>query len=94
MAQNLCLALRAEGVATSFTTLLVAAEAAVKELLDIPEQFATACHIVAGYPAHPFPTRLRRATVDEIAFAESFGRPLRARRECSESIGGSADGGV
>jgi nitroreductase len=77
MAQNLCLALRAEGVATSFTTLLVAAEPAVKELLAIPEQFSTACHIVAGYPAHPFPTRLRRAAVDEIAFAESFGRPLR-----------------
>ena len=36
MAQNLCLALRWAGVATSFTTLLVASEPAVKELLGHP----------------------------------------------------------
>src|SRR5262249_60572077 len=57
MAQNLCLALRAQGVATTFTTLLVAREPAVKELLGIPEHISTACHIVAGYPAPPFPRR-------------------------------------
>jgi len=33
MAQNLCLALRAQGVATTFTTLLVARETDVKQLL-------------------------------------------------------------
>jgi nitroreductase len=76
MAQNLCLALRGDGVATSFTTLLVASEPAVKELLGIPEQFSTACHIAAGYPVRPFPTRLRRADVADIAFVERFGRPL------------------
>ncbi len=76
LAQNLCLALRSAGVATAFTTLLVASEPEVKELLGIPEQFSTACHIVAGYPEKPFPTRLRRAEVAEIAFAERFGQPL------------------
>ena len=78
MAQNLCLALRSAGVATSFTTLLVAREPEVKELLDIPDAFSTACHIAAGYPARPFPTRLRRAAVGEIAFVDSFGHPLDA----------------
>ena len=76
MAQNLCLALRAQGVATSFTTLLVAAEPEVKELLGIPVEFSTACHIAAGYPAKPFPTRLRRSEVSEIAFLDRFGDSL------------------
>jgi nitroreductase len=68
MAQNLCLALRAQGVATTFTTLLVAREPDVKELLGIPDHMSTACHIVAGYPARPFPTRLYRPEVSQIAF--------------------------
>jgi nitroreductase len=79
MAQNFLLALRDLGVATAFTTLLVAREPEVRELLDIPEQFITACHIVAGYPARGFPTRLRRRAVEEIAFVDRFGEPLRAK---------------
>jgi nitroreductase len=75
-AQNLCLALRDGGVATTFTTLLVAHEPEVKELLGIPDPYITACHIVAGYPAKPFPTRLRRLPVEELAFADTFGEPL------------------
>jgi len=76
MAQNLCLALRAQGVASSFTTLLVAAEPEVKRLLEIPEHFSTACHIAAGYPLKPFPTKLRRSAVEEIAFVDRFGDPF------------------
>jgi nitroreductase len=76
MAHNFCLALRDEGVATTFTTLLVGREHDVKELLAIPEHLSTACHIVAGYPARGFPTRLRRLPVEELAFVESFDRPL------------------
>jgi nitroreductase len=76
MAQNLCLALRSLGVATSFTTLLVAAEPEVKELLEIPAEYSTACHIAAGHPANPFPTRLRRAAVADIAFVDRFGDSL------------------
>jgi nitroreductase len=78
MAQNLCLALRDQGVATTFTTLLVAYEEQVKELLGIPEEYATACHIVAGYPERGFPRKLRRLPVEEIAFTDTFGEPLRA----------------
>jgi nitroreductase len=78
MAQNLCLALRSEGVATSFTTLLVAREPEVKELLGVPPEFSTACHIVAGYPLKPFPRKLRRPAVEEIAFVDRFGHSLGA----------------
>jgi nitroreductase len=74
--QNLCLALRNEGVATTFTTLLCLFEPQVKELLGIPEELATAAHIVAGYPAKPFPTKLTRHPVEEIAFLDSFANPL------------------
>ena len=73
MAQNLCLALRAQGVATTFTTLLVARETDVKQLLGIPAHMSTACHIVAGYPARPFPTRLHRPEVSQLAYADRYG---------------------
>jgi nitroreductase len=77
-AQNFCLALRNQGVATTFTTLLVAYEPQVKELLGIPEEFSTACHIVAGYPAKGFPKKLTRLPVEELAFVDTFGEPLTA----------------
>ena len=38
----------------------------------------TAAHIVAGYPAKPFPTKLTRLPLEEIAFLESFGDSLTA----------------
>jgi nitroreductase len=76
--QNLCLALRNEGVATTVTTLLCMFEPQVKELLGIPEEYATAAHIAAGYPAKPFPTKLTRHPVEEIAFLDSFDQPLTA----------------
>jgi nitroreductase len=76
MAQNLCLALRAQGVGTALTTLLVAREPEVKELLGIPGHFSTACHITAGYPARPFPRRLHRPGPSELAFSDRFGVPL------------------
>jgi nitroreductase len=78
MVQNFCLALRDEGVATTLTTLLCLFEPQVKELLGIPEQYSTAAHIVAGYPAKPFPTKLTRLPVEDIAFLDSFDQPLTA----------------
>ena len=76
MAQNFLLALRDQGVATTFTTLLVAYESQVRELLGIPDEFITACHIVVGYPERDFPRKLRRRPVEEIAFVDTFGEPL------------------
>lgn len=76
--QNFLLALREQGVASALTTLLCAREPEVKELLAIPPQYATACHVAVGYPAKPFPRRLRRRPVEELAFLETFdGPPLR-----------------
>lgn len=73
--QNLCLALRDQGVATAFTTLLCITEPAVRELLAIPEGFITAGHIAVGYPERPFPRKLTRSPVEDIVFAETFQRP-------------------
>ncbi len=78
MVQNFCLALRDQGVATTLTTLLVAHEEKVKELLHIPEAYSTACHVVAGYPARGFPTKLNRRPVEELGSTETFGRSLTA----------------
>ncbi len=74
--QNLCLALRDQGVGTAFTTLLCLSEPAVRELLAIPEGFLTAGHIAVGYPEKPFPTTLTRSPVEEIVFDGTFGRPM------------------
>jgi nitroreductase len=73
--QNLCLALRGEGVGTAFTTLLCATEPAVAELLKLPEGFITAGHIAVGYPERPFPRKLSRSPVEDIVFAETFEQP-------------------
>ena len=74
--QNLCLALRAEGVATGITTLLCRVEDEVRELLAIPDGLGTACHVAAGYPARAWPRKLRRLPVSELVFAERFGASL------------------
>jgi nitroreductase len=75
-AQNLLLALRAEGLGAAMTTLLVPAEADVKKLLEIPEDIALASHIGVGHRADPWPKQLSRKPVEEFAFAEHFGEPL------------------
>jgi nitroreductase len=75
-AQNLLLALRAEGLGAAMTTLLVPAEAEVKKLLEIPDDVALAAHIGVGHRAEPWPKKLARRPVSEFAFAERFGEPL------------------
>ncbi|GLZ51794.1 nitroreductase family protein [Actinomycetospora sp. NBRC 106378] len=74
--QNLCLALRAQGVASAVTTLLCAVEPQVRELLAVPDDHITAAHVAVGYPAKSFPTKLSRTPAEEITFSESFGTPL------------------
>ncbi|WP_214406033.1 nitroreductase family protein [Pseudonocardia lacus] len=74
--QNLCLALREQGVGTAFTTLLCREEPRVRELLGIPEGIITAGHIAVGYPERPFPTTLRRGPVERVVFADRYDRPL------------------
>jgi nitroreductase len=74
--QNLCIALRVQGVATTITTLLCGAEPEVKELLSIPDGYLTACHVAAGYPAKGFPRRLTRRPVEQSTFVDTFGEPI------------------
>jgi nitroreductase len=74
--QNLCIALRVEGVATTLTTLLCEYEAEVKDLLGIPDEYLTACHVAAGYPERPFPTKLRRMPVEDTTFLDRFGNSI------------------
>jgi nitroreductase len=74
--QNLLLALRAQGLGAAMTTLLVPAEAQVRELLGIPEGIALAAHVGVGHRADPWPARLARKPVEEFAFADRYGEPL------------------
>jgi nitroreductase len=71
--QNLLLALRAQGLGTAFTTLLVPAEPEVRKLLSIPEEVALAGHVTVGYRADPWPKQLSRNPVESFAFAERYG---------------------
>jgi nitroreductase len=74
--QNVLLGLRAEGLGAAMTTLLVPAEADVRELLAIPDDIALAAHIGVGHRAEDWPKRLARKPVEEFAFAERFGEPF------------------
>jgi nitroreductase len=73
--QNILLGLRREGLGASFTTLLVPAEAGVRELLNIPEDVVMAGHISVGYRADSWPKRLSRRPVEEFAFGDRYGEP-------------------
>lgn len=74
--QNLCLVLRDRGVASAVTTLLCIQEPAIRELLEIPDDFITAAHVGIGYPAKGFPRKLTRSPVEEIVALERFGEPM------------------
>lgn len=74
--QNVLLAARAAGLGTALTTLLCEEEPAVKTLLGIPEEVSTAAMVTMGWPARPFPTRLTRRPLAEMAFLDSYGSPL------------------
>jgi len=73
---NTLLAARNEGFGGTITTMAVAQEPAVKELLGIPDQYAVAAVVPIGKPVKVL-TKLRRVPVEELAFHERFdGAPL------------------
>jgi nitroreductase len=72
---NVLLGLRHEGLGAAFTTLLIPAEPQLRELLEIPEGFAVAGHISAGYRDGDWPRKLTRNPVSEFVFGERFGEP-------------------
>lgn len=78
---NLLLAARNEGYGGTITTMAVAQEDRVKELLGVPDRFALAAVVPLGRPVREV-TRLRRHPVEELATLETFdGEPLRAPRQ-------------
>ncbi|MEQ8231955.1 MAG: nitroreductase family protein [Gammaproteobacteria bacterium] len=74
--QNVLLAARNAGLGSALTTLLCAVEPEVKRLLEVPDDVSTAAMLALGYPARPFPRKLNRRPLAEMAFSEKFGRPL------------------
>lgn len=73
--QNILLGLRHEGLGASFTTLLVPAEPAIREMLSIPDEVVLAGHMSVGYRADPWPKQLSRRPVSEFAFGDRYGQP-------------------
>lgn len=71
---NVLLAARSEGFGGTITTMAVAAEPDVKELLGIPEPFAVACVVPLGRPVKQV-TRLTRRPVEDFTHLERWGGP-------------------
>lgn len=74
--QNLMLACVNEGVGCTLTTLLCFEEAAVKDLLDIPDDWYTCAFIPLGYPRGKGHGPISRKPVEKLCFADKFGQGL------------------
>lgn len=68
---NVLLAARAEGFGGTITTMAVAQEAAVRELLGAPSTYALAAVVPLGQPVKQL-TRLTRQAVEEFTVRERF----------------------
>ena len=68
---NILLAARNEGFGGTITTMAVAEEPAVKELLGIPGPYAVACVLPMGKPVKQL-TKLRRVEVADLARRENW----------------------
>ena len=73
-AWNVMLAARHEGYGTNITTLAIAEEPRLKQLLGIPPHVAVAAIMPIGKPAKQL-TKLKRKPVSEFAFTERWGGP-------------------
>ena len=71
---NILLAARNEGFGGTITTMAVAEEPAVRDLLGIPEQYAVAAVVPLGRPVKQL-TKLRRQAVEEFVTLERFDGP-------------------
>jgi nitroreductase len=75
---NMLLGARQEGFGGTFTTMAVAQEGAVRELLGIPDHYAVAAVVPLGKPVKQ-PTKLRRQPVEEFVTWQRFdGEPFSA----------------
>jgi nitroreductase len=72
--QNALLACNAEGLGCCITTLLCAKEPEIRPLLEIPEPWATAAFVPIGYPVGSGHGPLQRRPVEEMVFADRWGK--------------------
>jgi nitroreductase len=73
---NILLAARNEGFGGTITTMAVAEEPRMRQLLGIPDTYAVACVVPLGKPAHQ-PRKLSRLEVAELTRLERWrGGPL------------------
>jgi nitroreductase len=71
------LAARALGLGTTLTTIHLCDEAAVKQVLGIPEDVATYCIVPVGHPLGRW-GEARRRPVEEVAYRDAWGEPFPA----------------
>jgi len=71
--ENLLLACRAEGLGCTLTTLLCGYEDQVREILEIPEPWGTACAVPIGYPLRGGHGKISRRPVGKLAFLDHWG---------------------
>jgi len=76
--QNLLLAARSEGLGCVLTTLLCKEEAAVRELLGIPEHWFTCAHVPLGYPVLGGHGKISRKSIEQMIYVNSFGNSFQA----------------
>jgi nitroreductase len=74
--QNLILACRAVGLGAALTTLLCREEPAVRQLLGIPDGWATAAHLALGFPSGKGHGPVRRKPVERVTFLDRWDQPL------------------
>jgi nitroreductase len=74
--ENLLLACRAEGLGCTLTTLLCGYEDEVREILEIPEPWGTACAVPVGYPVGGGHGKISRRPVGKLAFLDHWGNPF------------------
>lgn len=71
--QNIMLGCRYEQLGCAITTLLSRRDRDVRPLLGIPDDYSSAACLAIGWPAGPFPTRLRRISLGEFTYRNRFG---------------------
>ena len=69
---NVLMAARQAGFGGTITTLAVAQEPALKELLGVPDDFAIAAVVPLGKPVKQL-TKLKREAVEDFVVRERFG---------------------
>jgi|TARA_B110000881_G_scaffold217339_1_gene234595 nitroreductase len=74
--QNLMLACRAEGLGCVLTTLLCFQEAAIKALLEIPDDWGTCAHIPIGYPVLKGHGPISRRPIEKLVFLDAWGQSM------------------